>query len=254
MAQINFNAQNVAPQTSLEPVPAGWYNGNIVESELKPTKNNDGTLLGLQIKILDGQYAGRVVFDRLNMQNPNPVASEIGQRRLSAYCHATGVIMLQDTQQLHGIPFKMKLSVRKDKDGQYEDSNDVKAIKNISEAVEGQGQAAPAFVPQFAPPAQPQQPAFTPQQQFAPPQFSPPAQPQFQQPQAPQFVPPQTPPQWNPPQQPAQQQPQFVPPQAPVQQPAFTPPQQQFQPPQQPQFQQGGPVSEVPPWAKKPGQ
>lgn len=246
MAQMNFDASQVKPQEAFEPLPAGWYNGQIVASELKPTKNNDGTYLQMEIQVLDGACAGRKVFDRVNLANPNPVAAEIGQRRLSAYCYATGVLMLQDSQQLHGIPFKLRVSVRTDSTGQYDPSNDVKAVKHISEAVPGA-----AAAPSFAPPAAASAPSWTPpqaaqqapQQQFAPPagppSFVPQQAPQIAPQAAPPWSPPQqqvAPPQWTPP-QPAPQQapaPQFVP-------LTLVPPQQAPQ----------GQPSQTPPWAQK---
>lgn len=166
MSQLNFDARQVAPQQTFDPVPAGWYNFMIVESEMKPTSNGQGAYLQLTLKIVDGAHAGRQVFDRLNLQNQNPVASEIAYRRLSAYCHATGVIQVQDSQQLHGIPFKGRVSVRTDSSGQYDPSNEVKAVKHINE--DTGASAAPAT---WAPPAQAAQPPAGP-----PPGWAPPAQ------------------------------------------------------------------------------
>lgn len=198
MAQLNFDARQVDPQQSFEPIPAGWYNMMIVESEMRPTKDGNGAYLQLTLKVMDGQYAGRQVFDRLNLQHQNPVAAEIAYRRLSAYCHATGVLQIQDSQQLHGIPLKARVAVRTDSTGQYDPSNEIKAVKPINE--ETGTTAAPAqqgfqAQPQQAPAPQPQQAlqqqfqqAFQPQLQPAPQQASAPQQPQFQQP-APQPAP-----------------------------------------------------------------
>jgi hypothetical protein len=225
MAQLNFDARQVDPQQSFEPIPAGWYNMMIVESEMKPTKDGNGAYLQLTLKVVDGEHAGRQVFDRLNLQNQNPVAAEIAYKRLSAYCHATGVIQVQDSQQLHGIPFKARVSVRTDSTGQYEPSNEVKAVKHINE--ETGTTAAPAQQsfqqPQQAPQQQQQPPA---QQAPAPQQFQQPAQqPQFQQP-APQQAPAQggaqTPP-WMQGQQAPAEAAQPTPQQAPQQAPAAGP-------------------------------
>ena len=180
MTQLNFDARTVDPQQTFEPIPAGWYNMMIVESEMKPTSKGDGAYLQVTLKVVDGQHAGRQVFDRMNLQNPNPVAAEIGYKRLSAYCHATGVIQVQDSQQLHGIPFKARVSVRTDTTGQYDPSNEVKAVKHINEDT---GTTA-AQQWQAAPPAQPAAaaPAWTaPPQQQAPAQWAPPQQPAPQQ-------------------------------------------------------------------------
>ena len=110
--QTPFDANTVKPQDSFEPLPAGWYNTKIVASEAKPTKDNESGYLQLELEVLDGEYKGRKLFDRLNLWNKSVQASEIAQRQLSAYCHATGVLVLQDSVQLHGIPIKVKVNVR----------------------------------------------------------------------------------------------------------------------------------------------
>lgn len=134
MATLNFDANQVPPEERLEAIPAGWYNCQIVGSEMKPTAKG-GAYLQLDLQVLDGPYAGRKVFDRLNIKNENPTAVEIAYRRLSAYCHAVGVLKVEDSQQLHGIPLKARVAVRTDPSGQYEPSNEVRAVKSINENV-----------------------------------------------------------------------------------------------------------------------
>ena len=217
MAQLNFDATNVAPATGQQDaIPAGWYDAMIEKSELKPTKAADGSMyLELVLGVCSGQYQGRKLFSRLNIMNANPVAKEIAYKELSAICHATGVIQCADSQQLHNIPMKVKVSL-KPADGQYEASNDVKAYRNVNEQVGNGPATAPA---PFAPPA--------------PPAFAAPA-PQFQQPQQqfPQQAPAQPAPQW---QQPAAPQP-------------WAPQQQQAPQAQAPQFQQPQ-QAQQPAWA-----
>lgn len=143
MVQLNFDANQVEPDAGMDVVPAGWYNVAVDETEMKPTKSGDGAYLKFRFNILDGQYHGRKLFINLNLRNPNPQTVEIAQRQLSAICHATGVLNLQDTQQLYGIPMKVKVSVRKDPTGAYEDQNDIKSFKNINEQVDMAGGPTP---------------------------------------------------------------------------------------------------------------
>lgn len=225
MAQLNFDASQVEPDTGFDTVPVGWYNVSMDESDLKPTKDGAGTYLQARFNILDGQYRGRKLFTRLNIRNANAQAQEIALRQLSAIGHAVGILQIQDSQQLHGHPLKVKVKIRKG-DDQYEDQNEIISYKNINEPVEtvGSGSGAGAPPQGFAPPAQ------QPQTQWQQPQ-QPPAQ-QFQQPPAQQQT-------WQPPvqqQQPPQQQ--FAPPpqeqpQQQAQQPWAQPPLQQAPPPQQ---------------------
>jgi hypothetical protein len=224
MAQLNFDATQVEPDTGFDTVPAGWYNVSMDESDLKPTKDGAGTYLQARFNILDGQYRGRKLFTRLNIRNANSQAQEIALRQLSAIGHAVGVLHIQDSQQLHGLPLKVKVKIRKGDDN-YEDSNEIISYKNINEPVETVGGAGGAPQGQMppqgfqAPPQQPQGFQQPPQQQFAPPQQAQqPAPQQFQQ-QAPvqQF------------QQPPVEQPQ----QPGGQQPWAQPPLQTAPPPQQ---------------------
>jgi hypothetical protein len=88
MDLTGFNALEIEPATSYEPLPADWYKAVITQTEEKPTKLQTGSYLQLMIEVIEGQYAGRKVFDRLNLKNPNSVAVEIAQRSLSSICRA----------------------------------------------------------------------------------------------------------------------------------------------------------------------
>ena len=66
----------------------------IVNSEMRATTDGTGQLLWLELDVLEGAYAGRKLFDRLNLVNANPTTVEIAQRTLSAICHATGLMQV----------------------------------------------------------------------------------------------------------------------------------------------------------------
>jgi hypothetical protein len=156
MAILNFDSTNVPQSESMDAIPAGWYNAAIDQSEMKPTKDGVGAYLETRFNVLDGQYANRKVFTRLNLRNANPVAQEIAYKQLSSICHAVGVIQVADSQQLHGLPLKIKVKVRAAQ-GDYEASNEISAFKNINEQVDAVG-AAPAAgggAPWASPPAAP---------------------------------------------------------------------------------------------------
>lgn len=128
MAQLNFDSTNVPTETGFEPVPAGDYIAFVEESEIKPTKNNDGFYLQFVWQICEGEQKGRKIWHRINIQNPNQKAEEIGQRELSAVCHATGKIKVGDSSELHDIPCLLEV-VMKPADGQYAASNEVKRVR-----------------------------------------------------------------------------------------------------------------------------
>jgi len=141
MAILQFNAATVAPSQAFEPLPAGWYNVRIIKSEMKPTSKGDGSYLELSMSVIDGPAANRQLFDRLNLNNKNQTAKDIAYQTLSAICHATGVIQLQDSTQLHGIPLMARVAI-KPAEGKYEAGNEIKGYKAIASGAS----AVPAFV------------------------------------------------------------------------------------------------------------
>ena len=62
----------------LEPMPIGWYQAQIVESEVRDASNGNGTYLLAVFEILDGEYQGRKIFQNVTLQNANQQAVEIG--------------------------------------------------------------------------------------------------------------------------------------------------------------------------------
>lgn len=157
MAELNFDSTQVAPQTPFDVLPAGKYVVQIDASEMKPTKNGDGQYLWLELGILDGEYAGRKLFDRLNIINKNQQAVEIAQRTLSAICHATGQLHVSDSEQLHGRPMLATVRVRQGRteNGQtYDPSNEIRGYAPVSGAAPNVSpmtkQGAPAQAPKPA--------------------------------------------------------------------------------------------------------
>lgn len=151
MAQLNFNAANVEPDAGFSLIPAGIYTAQATDSKVYPTKSGTGTILELTFKILEGTHAGRLVWARINIQNANPVAEQIGQKQLSGLCHAVGVLQLQDSTQLHNKPLRIRVKVTKD--DQYGDKNEVNGFEALPQ---GSGAPiAPSMPPRAAMPSAP---------------------------------------------------------------------------------------------------
>lgn len=122
-----FDATTVEPGGSFDPIPAGEYDAIIADSELKKTTKGDGEYLKLKLQVLNGQFQNRIVFDNLNIRNPNEKAQQIARGNLSAICRAVGVLTPKDSSELHNKPLKIKLAIEKDE--KYGDKNIVKAYK-----------------------------------------------------------------------------------------------------------------------------
>ena len=125
MATLNFNANEVEPNKGIDPIPAGKYNAVITESEMKPTKSGNGQYLELMFEVIDGEYKGRKVWSRLNLDNPNAQAVQIARGDLSAICRAVNVIQPQDSVELHDLPLVITVRCRKNKET-GEISNEIK--------------------------------------------------------------------------------------------------------------------------------
>lgn len=97
---------------SFEPIPAGWYIGQITKSEIKENSKKTGSFLSLEFTIVEGEYAKRKVFANLNLVNPSQVAVEIAQKELATICEACGIDAIEDSDELHGIPIGIKLKIK----------------------------------------------------------------------------------------------------------------------------------------------
>ena len=91
MAQLNFNAAEIPTSTGdYEPLPAGEYTMQIVDSDMRSTKAGDGQYLFLELNVLGPSHVGRKFFERLNLFNKNPKTVEIANRQLADICRAVG--------------------------------------------------------------------------------------------------------------------------------------------------------------------
>ena len=113
MSTLNFDANTVEPSTGFDPIPAGKYPAVIVESNMKPTKNGNGQYLELTFEIIDGDFKGRKVWARLNLENQNSTAVQIARSELSAICRAVGVMQPQDSIELHNLPLIITVRCKK---------------------------------------------------------------------------------------------------------------------------------------------
>lgn len=154
MARLDtvFDATQIEPSQSRDVIPPGDYIAQIVNSEMRSTKAGTGRYLWLEIEITDGPQAGRHLFDRLNIENPNEKAVEIGYRALSSICHAVGKLQVEETEDLHYHRMKVVVKVTPpgpDKSGVMRDAqNEIKGYRPLKDtpAMATAAPAAPAQV------------------------------------------------------------------------------------------------------------
>jgi len=143
-----FNANNVDPAVDFEPIPAGKYLTIITDSGIKPTKNGSGSFLELTFQVIDGQYKNRLLWSRLNLDNPNKQAVEIARAQLSAICRAVGVMQPKDSTELHNLPLQVTVKCKKREDTD-EIVNEIRGYAK-KEAATGQPQQETTNTPPWA--------------------------------------------------------------------------------------------------------
>ena len=145
------------PEDERDVIPAGEYDLQVIESELRETKSGNGEQLVLTLEIITGPFSGRRVWDRLNYRHVNADAQRIAQRSLADLCLATGVTALRKSEELHFKPFRARIGVREDKSGQYGPQNTVRYKKGAATHAPAAPAAAQAAKPaaQSAGPAKP---------------------------------------------------------------------------------------------------
>jgi len=161
-----FDASQVDPSQQIPSLPIGRHPVVIVGSDGKATKAGDGGYIQFDLQILDGPAKGVKGAYRLNLYNSNQDTVRIAYQQLSAVCHVCGVYMLQDTQQLHNIPFIIDVDFQKGDEARQKGYTQVTRVydRNMNEpGKQGQAPAAAQPAPAQAAPtaaaAWPNQPA-----------------------------------------------------------------------------------------------
>ena len=132
MASLNFDANEVEPSSPLDPIPDGNYLAVVTASEVKPTKSGTGSYLQLTFEVIEGDYKSRLLWTRLNLENPNATAVQIARQELSAICRAVGVMKPQESQELHDLPLIVDVRSKKRSDSN-EMTNVVKGYYKVGQ-------------------------------------------------------------------------------------------------------------------------
>ena len=144
MPIFEFNATEVTPTTGFEPIPNGKYNAVITESDMKVTRSGSGNYLEFAYEIIDGEYKGRKLWSRHNVQNQNQKAMEIARKEVSAICHAVGVLQMHCTEELHNRP--LKIVVRSTRNEAGDITNEIRGFESAGGVASQTARPVPAPV------------------------------------------------------------------------------------------------------------
>lgn len=132
----NYDAN--MPSGQFESIPAGEYEADITQIELRKGKNIGSEFLAIRHDIVGPSQQGRVLFQNITVSNQNSQAETIGRQQLNQLQGATGVAALRsaaDLQQFVGKRVIVRV-VREKDDTQYQDKdgfrNSIKSWKAIA--------------------------------------------------------------------------------------------------------------------------
>ncbi len=151
MASIGnaFDSSKHDDMASFDPIPEDEYLVQVTKSDVKATKAGTGKYINLEFTVMNGEYKGRKIFTNLNIVNPNPITVEIAQKELATLCRALGKRVIQDTKELHGTPFLMKVRIKVDKKKVYPPRNEPTGYASASSGAVSSG-GAKTKEPDFA--------------------------------------------------------------------------------------------------------
>jgi len=157
-----FQTDSVEAQKDFDVLPPGKYPVQIETAVVKPTKAGNGHYAELVLVVLDGPCKNRKLWDRINIDNPNPVCVKIGLSVMAAIGQSLKIPYLQDASQLQGGVLVAHVKVKNEQ-------NEVRTYSSMeayrAEQAKQPLQAAAAQQPVQQQPAK--QPAQQPVQQVA---------------------------------------------------------------------------------------
>jgi predicted RNA-binding protein YlxR (DUF448 family) len=158
MPKINIDLSGVEASSEFKSIPTGVYPMVIVDSDYLPTNAGTGYYLKLKIQCLDEQIGKRVLFENLNLDNPNDTAVQIAKATLKEIAQAVGHAtpdQIGNSEELHDVPMLVSVVRKKAKENrkQFADSdgfeNEIRGFKAISAAA-GEGSGAGVAPPPAA--------------------------------------------------------------------------------------------------------
>jgi hypothetical protein len=137
-----------------DPLPVGEYKAQIVEASVAQPKSLDGYYIALVWKIIEGDYEGRQVWQRITYKHSSEQAQTIGRKTFKDLCVATEVN--EHVENVEMFVFKLariRVGIERDKEGIYDDKNKVTRILPLTQS------AAAGPPPPESPPPTTAQPA-----------------------------------------------------------------------------------------------
>ncbi|MDU0343712.1 hypothetical protein [Bosea rubneri] len=105
---------DAVPSSGYQPMPAGEYQMEIVESDYAPSCDGLGMVLRCKAQVIGAEFDLRPYYLNFTLEHRDEARQERGQRDFAGLRRATGVLAPTDTQQLHFVPFRVFIGVQED--------------------------------------------------------------------------------------------------------------------------------------------
>jgi len=155
MTQMNLDLSKASVASAFTTVPSGIYSAKVISATPKETAKK-GFYLEIGFKILDGDHAGKVVADRLNIVNANPDTQSWALNNLKTILTAGGhknPNFLKDTDELLGLEIKASIEASQGEyDGKTVTNNNFKGYFKLDKSA-----PSPVSTPVSAPVSAPVQ-------------------------------------------------------------------------------------------------
>jgi hypothetical protein len=159
----NYDPNMSTDRPNMEPLPIGEYVVQITEAK-RVDKDSGDVMVKLTMQVEDGEFAGRYLWENLNLRHSNAMAQEIAQRSFTELWREA-MNLTQPPASLRDLefkPFVAKVGIEKRKDT-GENQNRIKAYKPLGHAPAAAAPPrgpAPAVNRTATAPAQDRRPAF----------------------------------------------------------------------------------------------
>jgi hypothetical protein len=128
-----FDTAKEEGSPDFEPIPKGQYVASITDAKVGPLKSGKGQAVQLTWKIEGGQYANRLIFDRVIVAHESAEAMKFGRRKLKDIADACGVKdSITDLTVLLNKPCSIYVKIEQDDAGEYPPKNRVGRVKPVA--------------------------------------------------------------------------------------------------------------------------
>jgi len=125
-----FKASDHEDMNSFDPIPDGWEDAEIIESDYKENSKKTGHNATLKFSILSGKHKGRLLFVNLSLDNPKQETVQMAEKELATICRAVGLAGVEDTEDLHNKPMQIKIAKKPAANG-YPAGNKIATYKRL---------------------------------------------------------------------------------------------------------------------------